>query len=77
MGSSSPMVGEVKNLDFGAKFPDFYLLAMNSKVYETLWGSKKTCHNCLYHTLCPRTATAEAWKPRARAPQHEKPPHRN
>lgn len=43
MGSSSPMVGEVKNLDFGAKFPDFYLLAMNSKVYETLWGSKKTC----------------------------------
>ena len=37
------MVGEVKNLDFGAKFPDFYLLAMNSKVYETLWGSKKTC----------------------------------
>lgn len=41
--SSSPMVGEVKNLDFGVKFPDFYLLAMNSKVYETLWGPKKTC----------------------------------
>ena len=43
MWSSSPLVGEVKNLDFGVKFPDFYLLAMNSKVYETLWGSKKTC----------------------------------
>ena len=34
-------------MDFGVKFPDFYLLAMNSEVYKTLWGPKKTCQGLL------------------------------
>lgn len=36
------MVGKkVRNPEFGVKCPDFYLVAMNSNFYNTLWGPKK------------------------------------
>lgn len=47
MWSDSPTVKEVKNPDFGAKFPYFYLMAMNSKYYKILWGPKKTYQELL------------------------------